>query len=766
MNFRNFIKKNQLEVIIVIALFSLALGIRAMPAGKMTEIYGFDSYWSARHTRYLMERGYIYPMNDTVTDHPYGRPDTRPSEIGWWFLNAAVYKITGGSADFDFAHFAKVASWMTAIAGALGVAGIYLFGRVACNRFAGFAAGLLLLANGNHLFYSIYGHAENDALGLALFFFGLFAFISTVKTRSWKLGLLTTFTFSYLSMTWVSYNVLVLLLSATLVVYFIATAFTKAIRYYKESPERIQTRKWMIYAMIFALPSLIFPRFVALNYWDKVALPAFGMAILLCSLIEYFTSGKEHKFPGFAKFREANFSYQGMCVGAALLLIGAAYLGTGIVSEPLAFLGMDIRPPVSIPDYQARLWQTIAEQNPIPGATFLDRLVYLSYGFGTIMWLALAGLVFVFAKIFIMPFVRKDFRYEWDILVLIFLVFTLWALTSKAQTMFFLAAAVVFGAAYFLGQLAVTIDFFAGLLKELAGILKFILLFAILLISFGYIVGIVPNAEQYGRAMPIEWMETFDFINRELPPGSVVTAWWDYGHWLAYYNGDKIKVTIDNIQDRPDLIYTVASGFTHTSSPNCTVISASPSCPSDADSLERGEIEALSILKPLKTTHILVDKEIIGGMTGGKFSALEHIAANQVGCMQTLICNPGEGGEINCPVGTDAQGKPVGLTFTQQDWSMLLGIEWPGLSLAEHGIPARVFAKEDSGARQLYMSAVSCGQQLILNQNSPVLYSFIQRLFFKDPNLKHVRLVFDNSWNVMYEVDWSGIPDPVSSILP
>jgi hypothetical protein len=63
------------------------------------------------------------------------------------------------------------------------------------------------------------------------------------------------------------------------------------------------------------------------------------------------------------------------------------------------------------------------------------------------------------------------------------------------------------------------------------------------------------------------------------------------------------------------------------------------------------------------------------------------------------------------------------------------------------------------------MSALSCGQ-FQPDASSPVLFAFEQRLFFHDPNLKHVKLVYDDQWNVIYEVNWTGIPDPKDSVLP
>ena len=55
----------------------------------------------------------------------------------------------------------------------------------------------------------------------------------------------------------------------------------------------------------------------------------------------------------------------------------------------------------------------------------------------------------IFGKIFVMPFIRKDFNYEWDLMALGFILFSMWFLTEKAVTTFFLAGAIAFGAGYF-----------------------------------------------------------------------------------------------------------------------------------------------------------------------------------------------------------------------------------------------------------------------------------------------------------------------------
>jgi hypothetical protein len=279
--------------------------------------------------------------------------------------------------------------------------------------------------------------------------------------------------------------------------------------------------------------------------------------------------------------------------------------------------------------------------------------------------------------------------------------------------------------------------------------------------SFGFLIAALPTADSFGYDVNPEWWSTFKFLNSPaVPQGAVITAWWDYGHWMNYFNGEKIHTTHDNIQDRKDIIYTVASSFTHTPPCRYDQNTKQITCETSTEALELAELESLSLLKPLKTTHILIDREIVGGATGGKFGALEHIANNNIGGMQTLGCTLKEDNSTLCIFGKDpSTNQDVGLSFSPEQWAMMKAVPWPGLNLAERGVPTRIFGRDDSGGSTIYMSALSCGQ-FQPDASSPVLYGFTQRLFFKDPNLKHVRLVYDDSWNVIYEVDWTGVPDP------
>jgi len=775
MNILSTLKKYKIDVILVIALFCLAFGIRTMTVDKFPNIYGFDSYWAAKFAKNMINSGWLWNVppfdtskgfNDTTTLYPYGRLSPAPLEAGWWALETATYKaaaLLNGVSGFNYNLFGQVASWLTAISGAIAIPAMYLFGRVAWNRYVGLSGALFLATSGNHLFYSIFGHAENDALGFSLFFLSMFAFVLTVKKRDWRVGLLTTFFLGWLSFTWRSYDVAVLLLSGTIALYFIIYYALNQVGYYKNSPERDRERRWMIYALVFVLASILIDLPIE---WFSSALTigATGFSILVCSLLEISSKKTE-----ISKENVKKEPLLMIPIAVLILIIVGFFLpnmGIKIINIPLSYVGIDISgTAVTPPDYTQRMDTTIAEQNPISGATFLDRLSTLAQsGGGIAIWLAFLAVIFIVGKLFVMPFVRKDFTWQWDILAVVFILFSMYTLTSKAITMFFLSGAIAFGAGYFAGELVHVIEYFGKHYEKYKTHAKVVMFSVIILIFVGFNSLVIPSADSFGYDVYPEWVNLFGWVNNNLPQGSVITAWWDYGHWLSYYSGDKISVTTDNAQYAPS-IYTTALAFTHTVPCSSDSTTKKITCDSSPEALEKAELEALSILKPMGTTHILIDNEIVGGVTGGKFGALETIANNYIGCMQTTGCSKNADGSVYCLFGRNQEGQDVGLTFSASEWSEMKTTAWPGVSLTARGLPTRAFAREDSGGYRIYMSALSCGQ-FQPDSNSPVLFSLEHRLFFRDPNLKHVKLVYDDGWNVIYEIDWKGVPDPTTSVLP
>ncbi|RLG21358.1 hypothetical protein DRN74_02225 [Candidatus Micrarchaeota archaeon] len=761
MSFKAYFRRNKIDILIVLSIFLLSFGIRTFTADKFPDIYGFDSFYAARQTKHIINGGW-FPYKDNSTWYPYGRLQGA-NELGWWGLNALVYKtvaLFNGVEGFNYNLFAKTTSWLVVIAGSLVIVFIFLFTKEIYGRFTGLMAALFLAASSNNLFYSIYGHAENDALGLCLLFASLWLFIMTIKKRNWRYVVLNLVSWTWLAMTWQSYKVGILLLSGTVVAYFVIQYILKEFGYYKESSEKKAYRKWLIIASFITMFSgplqyLFNGRPDNLN----VSIIILGFAVLLASLIEL----KGKAFFIEIKLLKRDIIRIASIISALLILSSFIFYGIQALEYPFSFIGIRITPSPPQRDFEIRMVQTIAEQNPIPGGNFLGRLSYLQNSFGYLIWFAFMAVVGLIAKILIMPFIRKDFKYEWDIFSVAFILFSMYFLTEKSITLFFLSAPVTLGAAIFIGEGYKIIDRVLTKVnkEEIKRFVKLSYFIIAIAIAFSYIVFIIPQAKTMGYDVPPEWFETFRFLNSSaVPVGSVITSWWDYGHWMDYYNGDKIHVSMDNIQSRKDVIYTVASSFTHTTPCSADMNTRQIYCDSSPEALEKAEIESLSLLKPLKTTHILIDKEIIGGSTGGKLGALEHIAANYIGCMQEIGCKE-EDNKVKCLIGYDSKGKPVGFTFTKEQWQELKSVRWPGTNLNNQGLPARLFALETSaGRKSIFLTALQCGRNPQFDPNSPVLYAFLERLFFKDPNLKHVKLVFDNGWNVIYQVNWTGIPDP------
>ncbi len=785
----SFLSENKLDVLIVLFLFLFAFGVRVIPRGRLLEadaaypalqtggLMGFDTFHHARWSKHVVQ-GNWFPHHDSVTLYPWGR-GRNPTDVGFWLTNAFLYRVAGGSVEpFDYGLMGNIMSWMNAFYGAMAVVFIYFLGKNLYNRTTGLASGLFLSAMSSNLFYSMFGHAENDAMGFMLFFLALLLFVLTVEKRSWKYGLGTTLVLGWLTMVWQAYNVVVLLIGGTVGLYFIIYGAFSLFGYYKDDGERREMRAWMLYGCIFVLLSVLIEplvlRYFHFSHTLNAILPV-GLALLVGSVIELFSSGRYRSivstFTDPRKLVSGHAAELGLVASAIFLLGGGMVFGSTMVTSPASYVGVDLGiGEEAVQERDFRVDMTIAEQRAFEG-NIIERADAHSGQFGVVILMALAAGVILFFKLFMMPFVKKDFNYHWDILALAFILGSFALLTSRAIEIFFLTAAVSLGAGYFFGILRRMTKYTGKISEKLPAYLMIGLVLFMMLTFLSNAMTMVAAAQQTGGGIHPEWQEAMHWINtnEEIEKGSVFTFWWDYGHWMNYYNGEKIFTNVDNIQYDP-AIYTIASAFTH--SPPCEMKTTDPGaqqvtvenvyfeCDTSEEALLKAEQESLSLLKQLHTDYIVIDKEIVAGRTGGKWSALQTIADRRdpgtaEGCFQTLPCEQTEEGVL-C-------GGAI--PFTEQHWQMLKETPWPGISLSQMGLETRAFAREDeSEGKTLYMSGVVCGQAFFqggAKENVPVLYSFIHRMYFKDPALQHVEPVFENDWIIIYRVkDLDEIPEP------
>ena len=167
------------DFIICIALFLIMFSTRTLMAPNFHDIGNPDAAWAAMQTEYLIKHGYQYPYNDTKTLFPIGRI-YYPNQIGWWFVGAVGYKIAAfitGTTGFDQQLLTTVMMWLSAIMSSLAAPFIFLLIRELFGIEAGILAALFLCFYIPTFYYTSYGNPENDGLGLALFFGGLWAFV-------------------------------------------------------------------------------------------------------------------------------------------------------------------------------------------------------------------------------------------------------------------------------------------------------------------------------------------------------------------------------------------------------------------------------------------------------------------------------------------------------------------------------------------------------------------------------------------------------------
>ncbi|MFW5902790.1 MAG: STT3 domain-containing protein [archaeon] len=803
--FVGFFKTHKIDIAISLFLFLFAFGIRVLPRQNLMQadqevpeletggLMGFDSFWDARWSKHVAQGGW-FPTHASMTNYPWGRKGN-PTNLGFWLPNALIYRAMGGPVEpFNYGLMGNIMSWMNVIYGALAVVFIYFLGKHLYSRTTGLSSGLFLSVMSANLFYSIFGHAENDAMGFMLFFLALTLFVLTVKKKSWKYGIATTLALGWLALVWQAYNVVVLLIGGTIGLYFIIYGALKTFDYYKESEDRRKMRKWMLYGCIFVLFSVLVEPIIVMypriSYGVNAILPV-GLALLIGSIIELLVSGKRKSiFSTFKKPRSLLHGHaveKGIILSLIFLIGGGLILGPTIINSPASSTGLDI----SIgeeeasrfdsergEEYSSRIDQTIAEQKGYEG-DLVERIGTLSnQQFGLSIWLALTAAIILFAKLFIMPFVRKDFNYHWDILALAFIFGLLIMITKRAIGTFFLTSGVALGVGYFFGLSERMVKF---VLKNKVNLYKYIVLVILALLMVFFIanaVTAVNTSKQYESGFYPEWQEAIHWIgsNETVEKNSVFTFWWDYGHWTNYYNEDKVFVTSDNIKDLPSSVYTTASSFTHT--PECTeeketdtveggaqLFRSEYTCETDQDALDEAEKESLSLLKPLHTDYIVIDKEIVLG----KWGALTTIANKDAGMVQNFPCQRDEG-MMTCFRPVEGDQYQAFVQWSEEEWQELIEeTTWPGIGVEIEEVESRVFPREDSQGPQLFVPGTisnvqmgeRSGRMFTPTSNTPSLYSLSNRMFFRDESLKHLDLVYENQWVMIYEVkNKDEIPHP------
>ena len=713
--------KHKLEILLLLALTFIAFGVYSIPSLTYPSINEFDPFYHARVVRELVQTGSI-PEWEFMSYWPEGMPMNSLYPHLWHYLLAAAYWIvalaTTGSFAYSEGLFVKVVSWVVPLVGAFGVASMYLLGREIRGKKAGFAAAIMFMFQSNFLYKAMFAEIEEDALGISLLVFSLFAYIYALKRGGWKYALFAGLAMTAFLLTWRG-----VIYAAFLVSFVAAWQAIKAIVNKEWNVLDKTTETFGISIIPIAVLGFIFN---SIPMDTIYVVGVMGMTTALLVLANYwFNYRKSTSNDKVFNVKKATV-YKAITILLVLgsLAMGAMY-GQQILNKSLSGLQTGDKP--------VRLSYTIAENHSVEFEA-------------AIAGLGLFGLFGVFALAYFPTrglFKWKDV-YNYDLLVAVFFITSLIMLLGMNKMQYF------FGPA---SMLAIGVLFADGLRlsekigkwgKRIAILVVLVLLFTQVTIGF-------TQMEQLKSNYPVQpgWFKAMDYM-KTTPEDSALLTWWDYGHWTAFL-GNRHAI-VDNTNINSVKVEQVARIFTEFQANNTAQL----------------EEKLLPQLKEFQVTHVGVDRLLLYS----KWGALTFIADRQCIPTKTLsayglnfpelaevsqqTCGygytySGEIGLIPCQYktvtsefGNEAfytcsfiQGTEI--QFTPDEWEEIKNTPWPGypltigspegatLTLRVYGQPDNTIMFFHAGTKLLY--------------DAPINYMYGFRLFFKDPGFEHHELV-------------------------
>ena len=161
------------KIIFSIALiFLVAFSVRAYLAPN-EYLYGFDSYYHARLTQSVIETG-LMPATDTLGYYTLNRAINDPALM--YYINAFLYNLFTGKSTVDNPlDLIAIVKFFPAFMGALSAIAMFFLGRELAGNRAGLFCAFLIAVIPSHVYRSMAGFFEEDALGM-LFMIIFFAF--------------------------------------------------------------------------------------------------------------------------------------------------------------------------------------------------------------------------------------------------------------------------------------------------------------------------------------------------------------------------------------------------------------------------------------------------------------------------------------------------------------------------------------------------------------------------------------------------------------
>ena len=180
----NFKLKHLLIIGVLILSFSTSLMLRSQVLDYGHELHEFDPFFNFRATEFLVNNGLVeyYDWHDVKSWYPNGRDISATSQVMLHVTAATTYQIFGGNMElYDFTIlFPGVVGALTAII-------IFALVRVIGGTTAGLFASLLFAISVPIIIRGFMGWFKSEPLGLFYGLFGLYLFLSGIKSDNKKI---------------------------------------------------------------------------------------------------------------------------------------------------------------------------------------------------------------------------------------------------------------------------------------------------------------------------------------------------------------------------------------------------------------------------------------------------------------------------------------------------------------------------------------------------------------------------------------------------
>lgn len=185
LNIAERLKKTDWKVLaIVLLIFLLAFGIRAYLL-RYELMFEFDTYWHTRMTGEIVQHG-APPAIDPLAYYQLkgGSPTPLETQLFWYasafFYFVAAFFTTGGLV-YNKQLLIEVVKILPAFYGAIVCVGLYLIGKEAYGKRAGYLMGFFGAVSSSFIYRSMAGFYEAGTFGYVLIVFGFYFVLRAAK---------------------------------------------------------------------------------------------------------------------------------------------------------------------------------------------------------------------------------------------------------------------------------------------------------------------------------------------------------------------------------------------------------------------------------------------------------------------------------------------------------------------------------------------------------------------------------------------------------